>query len=409
MARILIVDDSLVMRKVLGKIVTAQGHIIAGEAQSGREAVSEYKKLQPDVVTMDLAMPDCDGQQAISEILALYPEARVIVVSARQEKGTILDALERGARHFIPKPFSKKRVESVIDNVLQQDIDNEKRAALLKSLKEAYGLENKQAEGKTKVSARVLIVDDSAVARKSLRAIITDLGHEVVGEAENGSQAFVEYMKVKPDVVTMDLTMQGLGGAEATSKIIAADPKAKIVVISAMETRLAIIDALERGARHFIIKPIKPDKVALVIDNILHQEFDLATHLQRVRRLKEMDSASSGSTGIIKMTLPPYRISAQDNRLVHIIITDSITETSLQTLSQEIEEYLGDSIRILLDFGTMPYLSEAIVLGFGNIIQKIEERNGLVKAISNNERFAQSIIELKTETFNYLGNIIKVY
>jgi DNA-binding NarL/FixJ family response regulator len=407
MAKILIVDDSLVARKALEKILAACGHTVVGEAKNGVEAVREYKKLKPDLVTMDLAMTDSDGGQAISEILSIFPEARIIVVSARQDRGVILDALERGARHFIAKPFSKEKVETVLNNVLQQNLDDDKRGVFLKNLKAAYGLAIEQ-DSSPKISARVLIVDDSAVARKSLREIVSDLGHVVVGEAENGSQAFVEYTKLKPDVVTMDLTMQGLGGLEATSKIIAADPKAKIIVISAMEARQAIIDALERGSRHFIIKPIKKEKVSMVINNILQQDFDLGEHMERVRKLKEMDSALS-TGNITKAVLPPYRIILEDNRLVHVMISESITETSLETLSEELEEYLGESIRILLDFGTTPYLAEALVLEFGKLIQKAENSNGVVRAIASSERFVKSVNELQTKEFNYLANIVRVY
>ena len=142
--------------------------------------------------------------------------------------------------------------------------------------------------------ARILIADDSAVARKSLRETVTALGHLVVGEVVSGSQAFVEYTKLKPDVVTMDLTMQGLGGAEATSKILATYPKARIIVISAMEERRVIIDALERGARHFIIKPISHDKVAAVLNNVLQQEFDRQKHMECVRKMRRSNDPPSG-------------------------------------------------------------------------------------------------------------------
>lgn len=117
--------------------------------------------------------------------------------------------------------------------------------------------------------ARVLIVDDSAMARRGIRQIITSLGHEVVGEVSNGSQSFLEYGKLKPDLVTMDLILPGMSGAEATSKIMASYPEARIIVISATEECQVVIDALERGAKHFIIKPVTMEKVAAVLKNVL--------------------------------------------------------------------------------------------------------------------------------------------
>lgn len=119
--------------------------------------------------------------------------------------------------------------------------------------------------------ARVLIVDDSAMARKGIRQIITALGHDVVGEVCDGFQAFLEYAKLKPDLVTMDLTLKGISGAEITSKIIDTYPEANIIVISATEERQVVIDTLERGAKHFIIKPITMEKVAAVLKNVLEK------------------------------------------------------------------------------------------------------------------------------------------
>ena len=117
---------------------------------------------------------------------------------------------------------------------------------------------------------KVLVVDDSTVARRLLKEIILSLGYKVVGEAANGAQAFAEYVRLKPDLVTMDLGMEGLSGAQVISKIVATNPEARIVVVSASEERSVIIDALERGARHFIVKPIEKEKVAAVLNKVLH-------------------------------------------------------------------------------------------------------------------------------------------
>lgn len=85
--------------------------------------------------------------------------------------------------------------------------------------------------------ANILVVDDSMMERKVLGDILTALGHTVIGQAKNGEQALEEYLKLKPDLVTMDLTMCVAGGAEATSKIIAEDPEARIVVVSSHQEK----------------------------------------------------------------------------------------------------------------------------------------------------------------------------
>jgi two-component system chemotaxis response regulator CheY len=112
------------------------------------------------------------------------------------------------------------------------------------------------------------------VARMSLSNIIKSLGHTVVGEASNGMEAIEKYSSLKPDIVTMDLTMDGCDGVQATTAILDEFPNARIVVISARQENRIIIDALEHGARHFIIKPVSSDKIRFVLKNVLQQNFD---------------------------------------------------------------------------------------------------------------------------------------
>ncbi len=409
MARILIVDDSFVARMSLSNIMTSLGHTVVGEAVDGKQAYEQYASLKPDIVTMDLTMNGCDGVQATAEILADFPDARIIVISARQENRIIIDALEHGARHLILKPASADKVALVVNNVLQQTFDRQKQAELIRRLKQAYESENVSKDNKYR-SARILIVDDSATARRILREIITDLGHEVIGEAANGTQAFVEYIDLRPDLVTMDLTMEGLGGAEAISRIMAIDANARIVVISSLEVRQGIIDALERGARHFIVKPICKEKVAAVLNNVLHQEFNLQKHIECVRRLKE-DKRSGGlleqdTKGIV----PPYAISVLDNNLIHIFIDQSLTLTSCQTLFLELEEHLHDEPRVLLDFGTMSALDQELLANFSQLIENIERYSGTVKAVSNNKRFVDKIALTQLEHgTNWLADILRFW
>ncbi len=241
--------------------------------------------------------------------------------------------------------------------------------------------------------ARVLIVDDSAVARQILREVVISLGHVVVGEVSNGSQAFVEFNKLKPDVVTMDLTMQGLGGAEATSKIIATYPEARIIVISAMEERRVVLDSLERGARHFIIKPISKEKVAAVLNNVLQQDVDLKKHLERVRKMKGLDDTTVGN--IAGNYLPPYLISAQGANLVHVVINPNITLISCQSLTLELREYLIGEPRVLFTFGTMLTLDQAVLAKLNELVEIIEGKSGIVKAISNNKNFVETVANIQ--------------
>lgn len=410
MASILIVDDSFVARTSLANIVTSLGHTVVGEAANGTEACEKYAELKPDVVTMDLTMDGEDGIEATGEILAEFPEARIIVVSARQENRVIINALEQGARHFITKPISEDKVKIVLNNVLLQTFDRQKQLALINRVKKAYEEELLLRTKNKQSPARVLIVDDSAVSRKILKEIVSDLGHEVVGEAANGSQAFVEYIKLKPDLVTMDLTMDGLGGAEAISKIVAADLKARIVVISSMDIRQGIIDALERGARHFIIKPICRDKVSAVINNVLNQEFDLKKHIECLRKLKQVNESGTLLEQDTKSVVPPYAISVVKDSLVHIFINQSLSLTSCQTLFLELEEHLRNEPRVLLDFGTVSSLDQRLLANLNVLIENIERNSGTVRAVSNNKMFVDKIVNTKLEQgTNWLADILKFW
>ncbi|MDR3165073.1 MAG: response regulator [Synergistaceae bacterium] len=111
------------------------------------------------------------------------------------------------------------------------------------------------------MGTKVLIVDDAAFMRMMLRDILAKNGFEVVGEADNGKAAVQMYNEVKPDVVTMDITMPEMDGIAAVKEIKAADPAAKIVMVSAMGQQAMVIEAIRSGAADFIVKPFQPDRV----------------------------------------------------------------------------------------------------------------------------------------------------
>ena len=120
--------------------------------------------------------------------------------------------------------------------------------------------------------ARVLIVDDALFMRTMLRNIFVESGFEVVGEAGNGVEAVERYRQLGPDLTTMDIVMPEKNGIEALKLIMAADPRARVVMCSALGQESLIIEALEAGARDFIVKPFKPAKVVEVAQKILAAE-----------------------------------------------------------------------------------------------------------------------------------------
>jgi two-component system, chemotaxis family, chemotaxis protein CheY len=121
-------------------------------------------------------------------------------------------------------------------------------------------------------SIRYLIVDDSVFARKNLARIIESFGGEIVGEAGDGMTAITEYERAKPDIVLMDITMPQMEGIESAEKIVQQHPDARIVMVSSVGYQENIVAALQRGARHFVQKPVKPEVLYEVIKYVLGED-----------------------------------------------------------------------------------------------------------------------------------------
>ena len=121
MARILIVDDSAMMRQLLVDILAAQGHDIVGQAKTAQEAVEQYKALRPDLVTLDVVMPersDVSTLDAVGQIMKENPRAKILMVSSIGQPYVITAMLDAGARDFIIKPFQPHMVVQTVERIL---------------------------------------------------------------------------------------------------------------------------------------------------------------------------------------------------------------------------------------------------------------------------------------------------
>jgi two-component system chemotaxis response regulator CheY len=117
MAKILIVDDAEFLRVRLNKILDTEGYQVF-QAENGAKAVSTYKDIHPDVVLMDVTMPEMDGLTALKEIVSFDPKARVVMLTALGQESVVLEAVKSGARDFIVKPFEHDRVMKAISKLL---------------------------------------------------------------------------------------------------------------------------------------------------------------------------------------------------------------------------------------------------------------------------------------------------
>lgn len=120
-ARLMIVDDTLFMRRMLRDLLTRHGYEVVAEASNGREALENYQQFHPDLVIMDITMPEMDGIEAVGAILKLSPEARIIMCSALGQDEPVMAALQAGAQDFVLKPFLPEKVLEAVQKVLQVD------------------------------------------------------------------------------------------------------------------------------------------------------------------------------------------------------------------------------------------------------------------------------------------------
>jgi two-component system chemotaxis response regulator CheY len=111
------------------------------------------------------------------------------------------------------------------------------------------------------VAYTVMLVDDAAFMRMMLKDILANSGYQVVSEAENGAVAVEKYADVKPDITIMDITMPEMDGLQAVKEIRAIDPQAKIIMCSAMGQQAMVIEAIQSGAKDFVVKPFQPERV----------------------------------------------------------------------------------------------------------------------------------------------------
>jgi two-component system chemotaxis response regulator CheY len=122
----MIVDDSMMMRRNLKKICTQAGHDVICEAANGNEALTAFKRHQPDLITMDINMPVMDGIEAVKKIREVNPRAAIVMISAHNEQSRVYEAIKSGAKNYIVKPIRADKVISVINEVLAKSKEAEK-------------------------------------------------------------------------------------------------------------------------------------------------------------------------------------------------------------------------------------------------------------------------------------------
>ncbi len=115
---VLVCDDAIFMRTMITDILTQAGYEVVGEAESGSQAVDKYRQLKPDLVTMDIVMPDMGGIEAVRAICKEYPDAKILMCSAMGQQALVVEAIQAGAKDFVVKPFQPSRVLEAVQRML---------------------------------------------------------------------------------------------------------------------------------------------------------------------------------------------------------------------------------------------------------------------------------------------------
>lgn len=245
--------------------------------------------------------------------------------------------------------------------------------------------------------ARILIVDDSAIMRRNLKTILTQAGHIVVGEAINGGQAHLMYRTHVPDLVTMDITMPNVNGIEAVKLIKKEFTDAKIIMVSALDQRSMVLEALKLGAKHYIIKPITPETVIDVVNKVLGITPIEETH---ETNLQPEETVPEGADA------DPFIIENADNTF-QIRLSPSLSEESFAMLMQAVQGLMFvKPLKVVLNFGSIETLPDPLLNKIAGIVKSVKNSKGMIRVIARNKSFVKTVKDKKIDNLTEVIEVI---
>ena len=215
--------------------------------------------------------------------------------------------------------------------------------------------------------ANILVVDDSIVMRKNLSTILRGAGHHIIGEASNGRQAVSQYLELKPDLVTMDISMPIMSGVEAVQRIIKEDPEALIIMISAVNQKKMVFNAINSGAKHYIIKPIETDKVLSVVHEVLSTDYTV---------MDEVDTASNEQG---------FEINNEEGRFI-VRFNKCLDKSDHNLLKMAVNGILFiKPLKVTFDFAALEDISDALLSPIIQLGEDIRKSGGEISYKSEND------------------------
>ncbi len=251
MAKIMIVDDSKLMRKKLSDIVTAMGHTVVHECETGEKALVSYVTYKPDLVTMDINMPGISGIEATSQIRKNYSNAKIIIISSENQEASILQGIRAGAISFLVKPFRDDHVQNSVNKALADVVKKEKNEKKAQLYRELNYDEN--------ITGLILLVDDSKLVLKATSDMLKKDGHSVL-TADTGKKGLELAQNGAPDVILLDIVMPDIDGYQVMKELRKDEITRNIPVImySSLTKKEDILLAMKLGIADYISKNCDP-------------------------------------------------------------------------------------------------------------------------------------------------------
>lgn len=260
----------------------------------------------------------------------------------------------------------------------------------------------------------VLIVDDSSIIRRDLRAVLEENGHKIVGEAENVEEALAMYRSRRVDLVTMDIQMPGKSGIEAVRMIRDFDPQARIVMISSIEQRNLIFEAIKLGAKHYIVKPFSKEKVNEVIQSILPETLvPSAASTEKAEPAKKpvADKSKPKSSGYEKMIDPqavglPFEVNLENGKIVFTLYK-YVTEHTLPYLVGCLQGLLPIyNAKFVIVLEKVPVPQDTALQPFIDFVRIVRGRRGTVAVVAeDNNQFMALKSQLSAEVYKSVRDI----
>jgi YesN/AraC family two-component response regulator len=244
--------------------------------------------------------------------------------------------------------------------------------------------------------ATILIVDDSILMRRNLRVLLAEAGHEVVAEASNGMEGYREYAKHLPDLVTMDITMPIMSGLDSLKKIIATYPNAKVVMISALDQKSMVFEAIQNGAMHYILKPITLEKMLMTINTVL----DLP------QEKRDTDLIEEGKHSAANKVDQPFVIDNK-NGIFIITVYPTLDEIAMSSIKTAMQGFLFiKPLKVVFHF-EMESLSDIELKSFTDFIIAIKAADGMVGIVCPNLRLIRQMKSKDADLFAKIYTDIK--